>query len=70
MKDFIIIKKIIKFIILAIITFICAGIGDNIVMNTGLWEVIGEFTGVWLGAVIGVAVGNWLLYGGLKNVLR
>ena len=61
------IKGIIRFIILAIITFIGAVIGDNIVMDTGLWEVIGEFTGVWLGAIIGVAVGNWLLYRGTKN---
>lgn len=70
MKDFFTIKGIIKFIILAIITFIGAAIGDNIVMDTGLWEVIGEFTGVWLGAIIGVAVGNWLLYRGTKNDKR
>lgn len=62
-----IILAIIRFIILAIITFIGAVIGDNIVMDTGLWEVIGEFTGVWIGAFIGVAVGNWLLYRGQKN---
>lgn len=69
-KDFFTIKGIIRFIILAIITFIGAVIGDNIVMDTGLWEVIGEFTGVWLGAIIGVAVGNWLLYRGAKNDKR
>jgi hypothetical protein len=63
-------KEIISALMVSIITFIGIVIGDTIVMNTGLWEVTGVYTGVLLGAGIGGVVGSWLVYGVLGKFFK